>query len=382
MADVRALPGLRYDPELVGDVSACLAPPWDVIPEDDLPDYAARSPYNVTLLTRPGTDYGGAGRRLRDWKDQGVLRRDGPAMYLLETEYEGRRRRDLIAALRLQPFSDGVVLPHELTHKGAKADRLEVFRATAASLEPLWFLYSGAGTHLQALLSEAFGSPPTQTFVSDDGHHLRFWVVADEGWQAAVRAAFSGLPVLIADGHHRYSTALEYADEAGGPARASSRFTLALLTDLKDPGLRVLPTHRVLRAGVPVTGGEPVGSLQEMQSALRGRVAAGSYGRGSFQIHPLEGELALVEVHRQVIDNLLGGRTAEEGLIYTRDAEEAVRWVDDGRAVSAFFLDAPDLGVVLKLAQAGKTLPQKSTYFYPKPPSGLVFLELDSHREL
>jgi uncharacterized protein (DUF1015 family) len=303
-------------------------------------------------------------------------------MYLLETEFEGLKRRDLIAALRLQPFSDEVVLPHELTHKGAKADRLEVFRATATSLEPLWFLYGSGGTHLPRLMQEVYAESPALAFSTENGHHHKLWVVTDDGWQAAVRAGFSGLPVLIADGHHRYSTALAYADEVGGPADASSRFTLALFTDLKDPGLRVLPTHRVLKTGVQVIGGEPAGSLDEMLSGLKGRVAAGSYGKNGFQIHPLEGDLPLVEVHRQVIDNLLGTRSAEEALIYTRDAAEAVRWVDEGRGVSAFFLEAPDLAVVLKLAQEGKTLPQKSTYFFPKPPSGMVFLRLDPNTTL
>jgi len=110
-----------------------------------------------------------------------------------------------------------------------------------------------------------------------------------------------------------------------------------------------------------------------MLAALRGTVAAGHYAGGRFQVLPLEGELALIELHRQLIDNLLGKRSAEEALLYTRDPEEAVRWVDDGKGQQAFFLDSPDLAVVLKLAQEGRVLPQKSTFFHPKPPSGMVF---------
>ena len=153
---------------------------------------------------------------------------------------------------------------------------------------------------------------------------------------------------------------------------------MVLLVDIDDPGLVVLPTHRVMRvAPVAVTGGEPAGSLAEVLDGLRGRVAAGHYAAGSFQVLPLEGELALVELHRQLIDNLLGKRSAEEVLLYTRDAEEAVRWVDEGKGQQAFFLDAPDLAVVLKIAEEGRVLPQKSTFFHPKPPSGMVFQGLD-----
>ncbi len=163
---------------------------------------------------------------------------------------------------------------------------------------------------------------------------------------------------------------------------ADSRFTLALLTDLDDPGLEVLPTHRVLKAGVAVTGGEEKANLPETLAALRGRVAAGSYRDHRFQVLPLEGDMALVELHSQVIDNILGKRNPEEFLLYTRDPAEAVRWVDEGVGSAAFFLDAPDLRLVLKLAQEGKTLPQKSTYFHPKPPSGMVFSKFDQASHL
>jgi uncharacterized protein (DUF1015 family) len=234
---------------------------------------------------------------------------------------------------------------------------------------------------LKRLFDERFAQPEQARF-SWDGQEHRLWLVDDEGWQRAVRASFSGLQVLIADGHHRYETALAYALERGGPPDAASRFTLALLTDIDDPGLQVLPTHRVMKVGVAVTGGQPAESLHETMSALRGSVAAGAYRSGTYQVLPFEGEIPVVELHRQVIDNILGKRSAEDNIIYTRDAGEAVRWVDEGRGVAAFFLDAPDPHGVLKLAQAGTTMPQKSTYFYPKPPSGMVFHELDSERTL
>ncbi|MGH7913017.1 MAG: DUF1015 family protein, partial [Candidatus Dormibacteraceae bacterium] len=181
---------------------------------------------------------------------------------------------------------------------------------------------------------------------------------------------------LIADGHHRYETMLAYTAERGGAEDAASRFTLALLTDLADPGLAAVATHRVLRGGVAVTGGEPAASLDEVLRRIDGEVAAGYYRDGRFQVLPLEGSVAALELHRQVVDNLLQRRDPEQHLRYTRDAAEAVRMVDDGAGDHAFFLGPPDLGAVLAAARQGVTMPQKTTYFAPKPPSGMAFHRL------
>ena len=376
MARVRPFHGIRYT---VPDLGPVVAPPYDVIPEDAVAGYRERSPYNVVRLTRPGTDYGGAAGLVRSWLESGALREDRePAFYLHEHGFDGRRRRGLIAAVRLSAYGEGEVLPHEQTHGGAKADRLELYRATATAFEPLWFVYRGIGTDLPRLLDAGFGAEPATTFHTDEGGEHRLWIATDRAWQDQVARAFAGIPLLIADGHHRYETALTYAAEMGASGDAAANHAMVLLVDLDDPGLVVLPTHRVMRvAPVAVVGGEPATTLAETLAAIRGRVAVGHYAGGRFQVLPLEGELALVELHRQLIDNLLGKRSAEEVLLYTRDAEEAVRWVDQDKGQQAFFLDSPDLGVVLKLAQEGRVLPQKSTFFHPKPPSGMVFQGLD-----
>jgi uncharacterized protein (DUF1015 family) len=375
MARVRPFHGIRYTAPDLGPV---VSPPYDVIPEEALAGYRERSPYNVVRLTRPGSDYAGAAELEKAWLESGILREDpAPAFYLHEHRFDGRQRRGLIAAVRLSPYGDGEVLPHERTHGGAKADRLELYRATATAFEPLWFVYRGSGTDLPRLLDSGFHAQADTSFATDDVGEHRLWIATDPGWQEEVTRAFSGLPLLIADGHHRYETALTYAAEVGASGDAAANHAMVLLVDIEDPGLVVLPTHRVMRvAPVAVVGGEPAGSLEETLVALRGQVAAGHYAGGRFQVLPLEGELALVELHRQVIDNLLGKRSAEEALLYTRDAEEAVRWVDEGKGQQAFFLDSPDLAVVLKLAQEGRVLPQKSTFFHPKPPSGMVFQRL------
>jgi len=365
-----------------GDLTNLVAPPYDVILEQDLAHYRALSPYNVVRLTRPGTDYGSAAETFERWLDERILEPDPPSMYVHEVTFDGHIRRDLIAALRLQPYSDRVVLPHERTHPGPKEDRLALLRATKVALEPLWFLYEGAKTEVPALLETVAARAAAVSFTGPEGTHHRLWVISDAAIHASVHAALASLPVLIADGHHRYETALAYAGEAGAPPDSAAGFTLALLTDLADAGLVVLPTHRVMKTGIAVTGGEPRESLEETLAALGGGVAAGAYREHQFQVLPLEGEVAVVELHEQVIDNLLGKRKAEDQLLYTRDPEEAVRWVDDGVGTAAFFLAPPDLGQVLRLAQEGKTLPQKATYFHPKPPSGMVFHRLEIDRRL
>jgi uncharacterized protein (DUF1015 family) len=375
------MPGIRYADN--AHLTDLVAPPYDVIPDADVARYLERSPHNVVRLTRPGSDYAGAARTLEGWLRDGTLREDEPSMYVHEVDLgDGRTRRDLVAALRLEPYETRVILPHERTHRGPKEDRLALMRATRASLEPLWFVYDGAGSELKRLLEQAVSRPPEVVFADPEGLAQRFWVMPSGAWTDAVTSALARRQLLIADGHHRYETALAYAEEAGGLPDAASRFTLAMLTDIDDPGLEVLPTHRVMKAGIAVTGGEPKASLEETLAAIRGQVAAGVYRDGRFRVLPLEGEVAVVELHRQVIDNILGRRSAEDFLLYTRDAEEAVRWVDEGAGVSAFFLDAPDLRQVLKLAADGTKFPQKSTYFHPKPPSGMVIHRLAPDRTL
>ena len=382
IADVRPFQGIRYYLARAGDLSRLVAPPYDVISEADVERYRSLSPHNVVRLTRPGTDYVGAARTFERWLDDRILEPDAPSMYVHEVTFDGRVRRDLIATLRLQPYSDHVVLPHERTHRGPKEDRLALLRATNVALEPLWFLYEGAGTGVPETVAATVTRAPAVSFTGPDRTFHRLWVISDRAVHATVHEALEDRQVLIADGHHRYETALAHADEIGAGPNDAARFTLALLTDIADPGLLVLPTHRVMKAGVAVTGGEPKESLEATLASIRGRVAAGAYRDHRFQVLPLEGEVPVVELHDQVVDNLLGRRSLEENLVYTRDAAEAVRWVDDGLGVAAFFLEAPDLQQVLRLAREGKTMPQKATYFHPKPPSGMVFDRLERDRRL
>lgn len=385
MADVRPFRAVRYTPA-AGRIADLVAPAYDIIPASEVPAYQALSPHNVIRLIRPGDDYEGAAATLRAWLESGILEREpDPLMYVHEVEFEGTVRTDLLAVLRLEPRSAGVVLPHEKTHHGPKVDRLNLLRATRASLEPLWFLYDGAGSRLPALIESQRARDPLHVLEFAGNRH-RLWRVEDREWMAAVSAELAPRQVLIADGHHRYETTLAFSEELGGGPEASSRFTLALLTDLDHPGLRLLATHRVLKRGIAVTGGEEVDGLARLLERVgpdgSGSMVVGTYREGRYQVFELEGEVAVVELHRQVIDNILGRRSAEESLEYTRDPAEAVRWVDEGRGVAAFLFAGPHPRAVLKLAAAGFDFPQKSTYFYPKPPSGLAFHLLDPASEV
>ena len=371
MADVRGFPALRY----AGDLEPVLAPPYDVLSDEQVAALKAADPHSVVYLTRPGTDYQGAAKTLQRWIEDGVLEREPkPVVYLHETHLEpGRSRLDLIAALRVEPYGTGAVVPHERTHRGPKEDRLALLRATATSLEPLWFLAEG----LRSRLATAPAPRDVREFTYEGRQHV-LRTIDDAAWISRIHEDLRPQPVLIADGHHRYETTLAYAEERGGPADAASRFTLALLTDLSDPGLEVLATHRVLRGGVGVTGGEAASSLDEVLARIEGQVAAGYYRQGRFQVLPLEGTVPAVDLHEQVVDNLLQQRDPEEYLRYTRDPHEAVRLVDEGWGDHAFFLGTPDLSAILGAARQGVTMPQKTTYFAPKPPSGMAFHELTS----
>src|SRR2546426_2554213 len=204
MADVRPLPGLRYAEPL----EPVVAPPYDVLSDEQVAEYRAHSPHNVVHLTRPGDDYEGAGRLLREWIASGVLREEGgPRMYVHRTEFEGRTRTDLMAALRLQPYEDRAVLPHERTHRGPREDRLALLRATGASLEPLWFL-------AEDLLPLLEAAPPGDELALDFGperHTLRSVPAWD--WTASVARALVERPVLIAAGPHRDEATLAYSHE-------------------------------------------------------------------------------------------------------------------------------------------------------------------------
>ncbi len=359
VADVKPFRAVRYG-QGAGPLDTLVAPPYDVISPAEREQLSARNPHNVVHLTLPGDEHE-AGRLWREWRaEETLVEEDEPAFWWLSQDYVGpdgvaRRREGLVAALRAERYENRVVLPHERTHRGPKEERLRLFREVQAQLEPLFFLYEGA---------PPVSRPDREPDLEVEG--ARLWRLPS----GTIPEAFAGRQLLIADGHHRYETALAYHEEAGTP---ESAYVLAVLVSLDDPGLMIFPTHRVfehepaaqLRAGEQLPS--PAAALAALEDLPRDRAAAVLYHEGRAEL-AVDGEGEL--------DVGLVDRLGHEGISYTPDWQEAVRAVNAGEAEVAVLMRPTRIEDVFAVAQRGETMPQKSTYFYPKLVSGLVFLSL------
>jgi uncharacterized protein (DUF1015 family) len=351
MARVQPFRAVRYDQEAAGPLAQLIAPPYDVIGAEERARYRAETPFNVVHLTLPD-DEQEAARLWREWVDHGVLRRESePACWWLEQDFVGpdgvaRRRGGLVAALRAEPYSTGVVLPHERTHAGPKEGRLRLLRALRAHVEPLFFLFDGA-------LAGPGGEPLLD--VELDGVRNRLWRVEGEA-----PAELAEAQLLIADGHHRYETALAFHEEDGTEASA---WLLAVIVPTEQEGLTIFPTHRLVD-GVDLSA--EASSEPPLELLHRG-------------IGPLlyrDGRAFLLDGNGSQLDAAAVEPLLAGSVRYTPQAEEAVELVDTGEAGAALLLRAPTIEQVRDTARRGETMPQKSTYFYPKLPSGLLFLSL------
>jgi uncharacterized protein (DUF1015 family) len=339
MADVKPFRAERYDEMKAGPLEQLVAPPYDVISAEERLDYLARSPYNVVHLTLPD-DEQEAGCDIAAWRERGVLTRDdGPHYWFLAQDYVGpdgiaRTRSGLVASLRAEPYERGIVLPHERTHSGPKEGRLRLLRATRTQLEPIFLLYDDAPL-----------APPDREPDLQSG--------GDKLWRIDEAPSFEDVELLIADGHHRYETALAYAQEGGSP------YLMVVLVPTLQEGLTIFPTHRVAEH-VNGTCGTPI---DEPGEELPGVVL---YRDGGYEL--LEGDGLDVEIVERI---------APQGVSYTPQREEAVATVDRGDAEGAFLLRPTRIEDVWAVARRGETMPQKSTYFFPKLTSGLLFHPLD-----
>jgi uncharacterized protein (DUF1015 family) len=359
MAEVKPFSALRYDTAQAGPLEDLVAPPYDVIGPPEREQYLARSAYNVVHLTLPDSEED-AGRDLLAWRENGVLTTEERAVWALSQDYVGpdgvaRTRTGVVASLKVEPYENGAVLPHERTHRGPKEGRLRLLRATQTQLEPIFLLYEG---------SAPFTVPEREPELEVEGAKL--WRLEDKG----IGEAFADRRLLIADGHHRYETALAYHEEVGTEA---SGYMMVVLVSLEDPGLTIFATHRVFREAPrePLEGerrDDPESALQELQELERGRAAVVVYDGSTELAVDGAGELDV-----QLVDRL-----GQEGLSYTADWREAVRAVDDGDAAVAVLMRPTRIEDVFEVAARGETMPQKSTYFYPKLVSGLLFHPLDA----
>ncbi|HEX6761812.1 MAG TPA: DUF1015 domain-containing protein [Gaiellaceae bacterium] len=342
MPRVKPFRPLRFDTAVAGPLETLVAPPYDVISDEARAEYLARSPYNIVHLTLPGTPEDAA-RDLRDWRGRGVLVEGRSAYWWIAQDYVGpdgvaRTREGIGAAIPVTPYADGEVLPHERTHPGPKEGRLRLLRATHTQLEPIFVLYDG-----DPPFAAPSGAPDLE--VEESGVRTRMWEIASED------ELDIDTPLLIADGHHRYETAVAYREES--PA---ATHMLAVLVSARAPGLEIFPTHRLAQHVGDVPGVEidaPNGGVTLYRDGRYLRVESDD------------------DFGPRVVDAL-----APEGVTYTADARAAVAAVDGGEAEAAFLLEPVTVEQVARFAHAGETMPQKSTFFYPKLTSGLVLYPL------
>ncbi len=431
MAEIAAFRGILYDPDRVSS-ERVLAPPYDVITEDDRARLAAQDEHNFVRLILPRDEKGGDGdgkyaeaaRTLKQWQQDQTLRRDDePALYryhqTFTLEGQSATRRGFICLVRLHRFDEGVILRHERTLAGPKADRLQLKRACMAHLSQVFGLYSDPERKTDALFAGIEREAPAIAGTTSDGVEQRLWKLTDEAIQQKIVRLLADQKIYIADGHHRYETMLALRDELrerfpGRPARSTIEFGTIFLSNMDDPSLLVFPTHRVLhglsrfdRSGLidaarpffAIEDAGPVGPVDAPK--VRARLQALGRRGPSFGVHaggtlsyltlrkdaPLDRILALrgpavlreldvTILHAVVLEEILGvDRAAQEkqtNLRYLKDTRAALREAALGDVQAVFLMNPTPVQQVRAVSDAGEVMPQKSTFFYPKLASGLV----------
>ncbi|HEX4033878.1 MAG TPA: DUF1015 domain-containing protein [Solirubrobacteraceae bacterium] len=412
MADVQPLRALHYDLAAAGPLRDLIAPPYDVIDSEQRAALLARSPNNVVEIDLPiggENPYADAAEQFDAWQRSGVLVRDEePALWLLEQRYRGpdgnaRTRHGFFARVGIEEYGAGRIRPHERTHPGPKEDRLRLTRATRANLSPIFALYSDpTGGAYGALASAAAGEPWGEA-ADGEGTVNRLWRCANPATIAATQLVLADSELLIADGHHRYETSRAYADEIGGDGE--HRYVLMCLVALEDPGLEIFATHRLV-GGLDATRRRALAEAIERDfdaQTVSLEELAPKPGRGPLELGYLDAggprrlrlrdqaiaDAALPdmpEAYREldtgVLEALLLKGALElsdedisrlNGLGYARDAQEAIALIESGAYDAAFLMRPTPVEQVRAIAETGVNMPPKSTYFFPKVPTGLVF---------
>ena len=418
MPRVEPLRALHYDPAVAGPLQALAAPPYDVIDPQQRAELQSRSPHNVVAIDLPeepdgGDRYAHAATLLQRWRAEGaIVQDDEPAIWALVQDYtgpDGRRltRNGFFARVRVEDYGPGAIRPHERTHPGPKADRLSLTRATQANLSPIFSLYSDPELRAWRALEPATrDDEPFGEVTEADGTHNRLWRIADPDVVAAVVESVSEAELLIADGHHRYETARVYADEIGG--EGAHRYVLMCLVALQDEGLTVFPTHRL------VDGLQGTDKPELLASTLRecfeieeisaddlvppddgDEIRMGymdSHFKRAFRLTLKDQAIAddalthMPEAYRRldtavlealVLKGPLGlsedDISHKNGLDYARSFQEARELVESGTFDAGFYLRGIPVSQIQAIAAAGVNMPPKSTYFFPKVPTGLLF---------
>jgi len=429
LAEIKPFKGVLYSKSIIGDLSTIVAPPYDVISEEAQKNLLKKSKYNVVRLELPqgasadsskNNKYTKACSTYNEWLEKGVLVRDlEPAVYVYEQEYEvkgeKKNRVGFIALAKVEDFSTGIVKAHERTLKGPKADRLRLMRACGTNFSQIFSLFSDPEHKIDEILDRFMEGEP-RIDIEVDGIAHRLWTVTDSAAIAEVQKIIHDKPLYIADGHHRYETAVNYRNEmrqATGDESGEAPFdyTMMMFVNMDSDGLTILPTHRMLknlpkinndkfRANLEqVFNVEKFDSVDDVMAGLAAnadRHAIGVYmGNTMFYLLTLKDEEGILQLlngpeskawklldvtilHHVIINRVLGfgGTNIENSIKFTTDEREAVALVQSGTYQMAFFLNPTKVDDVRGIAGAGEIMPQKSTYFYPKLLSGLIFNRL------
>ncbi len=434
MSTIIPFHGTVYDARVVGDVKQVVAPPYDIIDAAGQKTLYERHPQNIIRLElgldQPGDGpthnrYTRAAATLQDWLRSGALKRDTqPTIYYHTIEYAPpyapagaptKTLKGFIATVKLEALDSGHIYPHENTRSAAKTDRLNLLEACKTNFSPIWSLYSDPHNTVMGLLEAAIkGKPAHIDFRDDEGFRQQLWAVTDQSVLKQAVEALRTKPLFIADGHHRYETALNYQklrrQQAGAPAgHQPYDGVMMLLAAIEDPGLTVLPTHRVITTPLPsydkvralladqfelqefpfTTGTQAAVRTQFIESLRTNGRTVPMFGLA------LKGKdvyltLTLKPAHRPpasasprtkldvsllqqlVVTKLCQTQQEQEAILYTKDDYEALDWVAKGTGTGALLLNPTKVSEVQSVATAGERMPHKSTYFFPKPLTGLV----------
>jgi len=422
--------GLRYNPEKIKNVADVVAPPYDVIDDPLREKLYQQSPFNVVrlILTKEEdgqkNKYEVAKSYLENWQKENVLERDNqPQLYIYHQTYrldDGRSltRKGFIAARRVESFDTGRIRPHEHTFAGPKADRMHLIKATQTNLSPIFGIYGDPGKKVLNLLEEAPGKKLLIDIQTEEGNRHQVWGVSDASILQKVDEAMQDKVVFIADGHHRYETALGYRDylKAEGKLNdenASANFVMMYLCPMEDEGLVILPTHRVLVEKPKVefaTALEKIQkhfevkeyadfapALKDLESSKQA-IAFLLATQNKFwviktdasrvekietlaKIPPAVRNLDVTLLHKYLLPqifevNLSEGDEAKK-IHYVKDTQEALQAPQKGQASLSFILNSTKMKQVEEVSNIGERMPHKSTFFYPKLLSGLLFNRLD-----
>ena len=426
MAEIKGYKGLRFNCEKAGKIEELVCPPYDIISDQQREEYIKTNPHNIIRLELPKGDnkYNKAAEILKDWLEKGILvKEDKPAIYIYEEEFTayGERKaiKGIICRVKLEEFSKGIILPHEFTLSKAKEDRLSLMKATNCNFSQIYSLYMDGGKNTLGKIDSLSKSEPDIQLQDNDNVTHRMWIIKDEKAIADISSDFTDRKLYIADGHHRYETALNYRNylREQGLAKEGDAcdYQMMMLVDMEHPGLVVFPTHRLVRnldsfnaervidgckEYFDVTEHSDINTIEStlMELYNQGKKAYAFYcGGSSYKLLVLKDtniikkllpnastatqQLDVTILHTLILEKIFGidaeNMAKQINLTYTKIFDEAISSVQQGNSQCAFILNPTRVSEIREVASNGEKMPQKSTYFYPKMITGLVMNQLE-----